>query len=99
MNIKDMSLDELLLHSHKHFLADRITNSDYELEILSRFSALDSALTEAVNLNTKWCKEIATLTAKVQESEQALLSAINSLEASGLCFDHPTIVELRRAIK
>ena len=41
-------------------------------EILSRFAELDSALTEAVKLNTKWCEEVAELEKHLAKSQKAV---------------------------
>jgi hypothetical protein len=43
--------------------------------------------------------DIAMYSIKVEELAEALKEAIQELEASGLCIDHPTIVKLNRALK
>lgn len=63
MNIEEMSLEELLSDFLNKICVFQAKNNphEYKAEILTRFKDLDSALTEAVNLNTKWCKEVADL--------------------------------------
>jgi hypothetical protein len=45
------------------------------------------------------CGSDATRKARDEQLVAALGEAIQELEASGLCIDHPTIVKLNRALK